>query len=169
MSAALKITSALLDSARRDLKRAHPHAHERVAFVTAGCARLTDGTLLLLARAYHPIADEDYVRNSHVGAMIGPGAMRKGLQIAYQTRSALLHIHTHGGRGTPSFSSVDLNDGHRFVPSFFNAVPSMPHGLIVLSDDSARCLLWESPKQRPTYANQVLAVGAPLKRIGGFQ
>src|SRR3546814_16946689 len=70
--------------------------------------------------------------------MIGPDAMRKGLQFAYMSRSALVHLHTHGGTGRPEFSGVDLDDGKNFVPSFFNVVPHLPHALLVLSDESAQ-------------------------------
>src|SRR3546814_2990921 len=58
------------------------------------------------------------------------------------SRSALVHLHTHGGTGRPEFSGVDLDDGKNFVPSFFNVVPHLPHALLVLSDESARGLLW---------------------------
>src|SRR3546814_13490546 len=83
--------------------------------------------------------------------MIGPDAMRKGLQFAYMSRSALVHLHTHGGTGRPEFSGVDLDDGKNFVPSFFNVVPHLPHALPVLSDESARGLLWMGKVQPPIY------------------
>jgi hypothetical protein len=161
-----KMPPALLAAARADLARLHEHAAERVGFVTAGCSRHQDGKLVLLAREYLPIEDADYIRNPKVGAMIGPDAMRKGLQRAYLSRSALFHVHTHGGRGTPTFSAVDLKDGSNFVPSFFNVVPSMPHGLIVLSNDSARGRVWLSAKEGPVNVNRFVSAGAPFARFG---
>ena len=162
----IKMSPLLLAAARADLARLHAHAAERVGFVTAGCSWHQDGRLVLLAREYLPVDDADYVRNPKVGAMIGPDAMRKGLQRAYASRSALLHVHTHGGLGPPTFSSVDLKGGQDFVPSFFNVVPSMPHGLVVLSNDSARGRLWLSPKKRPVEVNRFVAAGAPFARFG---
>lgn len=166
MKFTFKATPALFARARQDLARNHPFAHERVGFVTAGCARADDDLIVITARDYMPVDDEDYVRNPNVGAMIGSGAMRKGLQRAYATRSALFHIHTHGGRGTPEFSSVDLKDAQNFVPSFFNVVPAMLHGLIVLSNDSARGRVWVAPKKKPVYVHRFVAVGSPLVRYG---
>lgn len=167
MRAIFKLPSRVLSSARADLGRKHPFAYERVGFLTAGASFLKDATLLLLGREYRPIEDDDYIRTREVGAMIGPDAMRKGLQHAYKTKSALFHIHTHGGRGRPGFSSVDLADSPNFVPSFFNAIPAMPHGVIVLSDDSARGLIWISPTEQPTYIDGFVQVGAPLLKFGG--
>ncbi len=166
MKFTFKATPALFAHVRQDLARPHAFAHERVGFVFAGCARADDGLIVVTARDYLPVDDEDYIRNPKVGAMIGSGAMRKGLQRAYATRSALFHIHTHGGRGTPEFSSVDLKDAQNFVPSFFNVVPTMPHGLIVLSNDSARGRVWAAPKKKPVYIHSFVSVGAPLARYG---
>ena len=166
MKFTFKATPALFARVRQDLARPHAFAHERVGFVYAGCARAAGDTIVVTARDYLPVDDEDYVRNPNVGAMVGSGAMRKGLQRAYGTRSALFHIHTHGGRGTPQFSKVDLDDAQNFVPSFFNVVPAMPHGLIVLSNDSARGRVWVAPEKPPIYVHRFVAVGAPLVRYG---
>ena len=98
--------------------------------------------------------------------MVGPDAMRKGLQRAYGTRSALLHVHTYGGRGVPEFSGVDIEGGEQFVPSFFSVVPYMPHGLMVLSGDSAKCLLWSSESKSPIRVNHFVSIGAHTARFG---
>ncbi len=166
MKAHIKIAGALLSAIRADLHREHSFAFERVGFLTAGARWTGDGNLALLCRDYQSVADEDYERSSSVGARIGPNAMRKALQAAYQHKSAILHIHTHGGRGRPEFSSVDLNSAQDFVPGFFNALPQMPHGIVVLSNDSARCLLWTGAKDRPRYVDGFQQVGAPLIKFG---
>src|SRR3546814_10908157 len=80
---------------------------ERDVFLTAGAVRMDNGDVALLAREYQPVADEDYVSNPRVGAMIGPAAMRQGLQFAYMSRSALVHLHTPGDR-----QSTRLNSRH---------------------------------------------------------
>jgi hypothetical protein len=166
MTACLKIPNRLLADIRADLGRPHPFAHERVGFLTAGVAQAESG-LLLLARAYRPVAEEDYVHDPTVGVKIGGSAMRKALQFAYQPRSALLHIHTHGGHGRPEFSGVDLRSGGEFVPGFFHTVPRMPHGMLVLSDDSASGMLWMSGEERGVYISEFVGVGAPYQRFGG--
>jgi hypothetical protein len=96
----------------------------------------------LLVRGYQPVADEDYVDRPEVGAEIGSEAFRKALQWAYRPKSALIHVHTHHGRGRPGFSGVDIRSGSQFIPSFFVTIPRMPQGMMVLSDDSAHGLVW---------------------------
>ena len=166
MKTHIKIAAPLLGAIRADLLRRHPFALERVGFLTAGARWTGDGDLVLLCRDYQPVADEDYERNGSVGARIGSNAMRKALQEAYQHKSSILHIHTHGGRGRPEFSSVDLESARDFVPGFFNALPQMPHGIVVLSNDSARSLLWTSPKDLPRYVDGFQQVGTPLIKFG---
>lgn len=166
MRTRIKIPTDLLAEVRRDLHRPHAFAFERVGFLTAGVALVGPDELLLVAREYRPVADEDYVRDPTVGVKIGGHAMRKALEFAYQPRSALLHVHTHGGRGRPDFSGVDLRSGAEFVPGFFHTVPRMPHGILVLSDDSATGLIWFSENDGGTYAAEFVSVGAPYRKFG---
>lgn len=166
MKVRIKITNRLLDGIRLDLHRPHAFAYERVGFLTAGVARSADDEITLLSRAYRPVADEDYVPDPTVGVKIGGAAMRKALHFAYQPRSALLHVHTHGGQGRPEFSGVDLRSGHEFVPGFFHAVSRMPHGMLVLSDNSATGLVWLGPKEAAVYVAEFVGVGAPYRKFG---
>lgn len=163
MTVHLKIDGALLDKVRQDLHRPHPFACERVGFFTAGAADLGD-RLLLLVRDYRPVADEDYEIDRKVGAKIGSAAMRKAVQSAYRPAAVLLHVHTHGGRGKPSFSGVDLNSAKAFVPGFFETAPRMPHGLLVLSVDAAHGLLWLASNRPPVTIDQFQRIDAPLQR-----
>ncbi len=169
MRAELKIAGRMLAEIRSDLKRPHTFAHERVGFLTAGIVAPPSGGLLLLSREYAPVDDEDYLDEPGVGAMIGSDGMRKGLQMAYRARSALLHVHTHGGRGIPRFSGIDIRESRKFVPSFFNAIPQSPHGAVVLSNDSASGLLWLGPDRSPIAVTGFVRVGVPLQRFGGLQ
>lgn len=166
MKTHIKIVGSLLSDIRADLHRRHAFAFERVGFLTAGASWTRHGDLVLLCRDYQPVADEDYEHSSTVGARIGSNAMRKALQAAYQHKSSILHIHTHGRRGRPEFSSVDLDSAREFVPGFFNALPQMPHGIVVLSNDSARGLLWTRPKGRPRYVDDFQQVGVAPTRFG---
>jgi hypothetical protein len=165
MKTQIKFTRYLLDRARADLRRPHPFAHERVGFFTAGAVTNGD-TVLLLARSYAPVEDADYIHNPNVGATIGSDAMRKALQFAYRARSSLLHVHCHGGRGRPEFSGVDLDSGSEFVPGFFHAIPRMPHGMLVLSEDSATAKIWFGESEAGQYASGFTSVGAPLVKFG---
>jgi hypothetical protein len=162
----IKITEALLAQVRLDLHRRHPFSFERVGFLTAGATRSVDGDILLLCRSYHPVDDDDYERSAMVGAQIGSDAMRKAIEVAHLGKSALLHVHTHGGNGLPGFSKTDLVSGAQFVPGFFNALPRMPHGLLVLSNTSARGLVWTAKKAQPQYVAGFTQVGRSVRKFG---
>lgn len=120
--------------------------------------------LLLLVHGYLPVADEDYVHAPDVGAEIGSEAFRKALEWAYRTKSALMHVHTHHGEGRPRFSRVDLESGKRFVPSFFITIPRSPHGMVVLSEDSASGLLWLAEENNPVPIESFTQVGRHYRR-----
>lgn len=141
MKVRLKITGALLAAIRTDLHRRHPFAHERVGFISAGLSG-QGRDVLLLARAYRAVADEDYLHDPSVGAMMGPDAIRKALEWAMVQGHAMLHVHTHGGSGIPGFSGVDIRENAKFVPDFFKVAPQCAHGALVLSDDAARGQIW---------------------------
>lgn len=166
MKSNLKITKNLLTHIRTDLIRKHAFAHERVGFITAGCTWEKGGKLSLFCRDYTAVADDDYIKDHRAGAVISSEAIRKGLQHAYKNQSALLHIHTHGGHGRPEFSGIDVRSSQEFVPSFFNAMPKVPHGIIVLSNNSARGLIWHSKEDAPTYIDGFIQVGAPYIKFG---
>lgn len=162
MMITLKIDGQMLDDVRRDLERPHFFAHERVGFLLAGVAAVPGGDLLVIVRDYLPVADEDYEAALGVGARIGSNAMRKAVQAAYRPPSVLLHIHTHGGRGRPGFSRVDLESAEEFVPGFFQSCPKMPHGLLVLSDEAVTGNLWLAPSSRPIAIHRFVRVDRPI-------
>jgi hypothetical protein len=160
----------LLESVRADLHRRHPFAAERVGFLLCRAGTLDDGGLLILGAAYHAVADDDYVRDDNVGAMMGPAAIRKAMQRAYNGGAqdiGLFHVHMHGHRGLPGFSKVDLSEYLKFVPDFFNAVPSMVHGAIVLSFDRAIGLCWPARGSGPVLIDRFASVGAPMRSWKG--
>lgn len=168
MKARIKVPSAMLATIRADLARPHQFAHERVGFLTAGAALFDGNGLLLLVRDYRPVDEEDYVPDRSVGVKIGADAMRKALQAAYRPASTVLHIHTHGGLGRPHFSGVDRRSAGEFIPSFFNPVPRMPHGIVVLSDDGANGLLWIDPHQAPVPIADIISVGGSYRKYGAM-
>jgi hypothetical protein len=98
--------------------------------------------------------------------MMGPGAIRKAMQRAYNGGAqdvGLFHVHMHEHRGRPGFSRVDLTEYVKFVPDFFNAVPMMPHGAIVLSADGAIGLCWRTRSAKPEVIDRFSSFGAPLR------
>lgn len=165
MKVLLKIPRSLLLQFHDDLRRPHAFAHERVGFLTAGATELSDGRILMLAREYRSVDDEDYEFDPSCGARIGGHAFRKALQRAYRARSALFHVHSHGGVGNPAFSEIDLRSGGEFVPGFFEAIPSMPHGMIVLSDDRAAAHLWVNKRTAAVPISSFVFVGAPMTKF----
>jgi len=144
MSILFRATEAFMASVRSDLERPHTFAHERIGFITIRAAAGKDH-LVMLAEDYHPVADEDYVRDPTVGARIGQDALRKALNLALLNPVGVVHVHMHL---FPSdrlwFSRVDLTEMQNFMPDFFKVGPRMPHGAIVLSPLSAAGLAWTS-------------------------
>jgi hypothetical protein len=172
MSTVFRARGDLLQSVRRDLHCPHPFAAERVGFLLCRAGRLTKDGLVVLAAAYHAVEDDDYLDDPRVGAMMGPAAIRKAMQRAYNSGSrdiSLFHVHMHEHRGLPGFSRVDLSESNKFVPDFFNAVPSMPHGAIVLSLDRAVGICWRRREDQVLPIDRFVSVGAPLCFWSGIQ
>lgn len=161
MKVRFKITTTLLTSIRNDLQRRHPFAHERVGFISAGLSAC-GSDLLVLARGYRPVRDDEYLRDPSVGAMMGADAIRRAMQWAMQDGVALFHVHTHGGRGVPGFSPIDLRENAKFVPDLFKVAPQCAHGAIVLSDTAANGLVWYDRSQPHHFIASFIEVGVPL-------
>ena len=161
MTIQFKITRHLLETIRRDLARPHPFAYERVGFISAGLSSAVDD-LFVLARSYRTVEDNEYLRDYSVGAMMGPEAIRKALQWAMSERVAIFHVHTHGGRGQPGFSGIDLREQAKFVPNFFQIAPQCPHGALVLSNTSVYGHIWLASDKPYEVITRFVEVGAPL-------
>jgi hypothetical protein len=166
MTTLLRMQMGLIDAVRGDLRRPHRFAAERVGFLACRAARLSARGLMILATDYRPVADDDYVKDRTVGAMMGPRAIRLAMQLALnggQEDISIFHIHMHDWVGYPGFSRIDLTESAKFVPPFFNVAPAMPHGIIVLSRDRAAGLCWRAPGLRPQPIDRFSIVGAPLR------
>lgn len=167
LQAHVKISAELLAQVRADLRRRHAFAAERVGFLFAGVAASEAG-VVLLCREYMPVADEHYIDDPRVGAMMGETAIRKALQHAMQSRSAALHVHEHGHRGRPGFSGIDIRENAKFVPDFFKVAPFAPHGALVLSHDSAAGQFWEKRGSVAAPISRFTSVGAALGLEGAL-
>ena len=137
--------NSFLHTVRRDLARLHSFAAERVGFISVRAASAR-GNLLLLAEAYHQVADNDYLDDATVGAMMGQEAIRKALNVALLQSVGMFHVHMHGHLGRPGFSNTDLREQIKFVPDFFKIHRRTPHGAIVLSHDRATGRVWLDPE-----------------------
>jgi hypothetical protein len=162
MNIRFKITTALLAVIRNDLERRHPLAHERVGFIGAGLAAAHDN-LLILARSYRPVMDNEYLPDPSVGAMVGADAFRRARQWAMDERMAIFHVHSHGGMGVPGFSSIDNRENAKFIPNFLSIAPQCAHGALVLSDNAAAGQVWLKRGGVPPRIASFSAVGMPLQ------
>lgn len=163
MNIRFKIMSALLGTVRADLRRLHPFAHERVGFLSAGLAAAHD-ELLILARDYEPVRDDEYLNDPRVGAMMGEQAIRRARQRAMDNRAAIFHLHTHGGDGVPGFSGVDNRENAKFVPNFVSVAPQCVHGAIVLSDTAAFGQVWIGRAGPQPFITCFNEIGMPIRK-----
>lgn len=161
MKAILRIERALLDSIHLDLNRPHRFAQERVGFLACGLGALEEG-YLLLASSYQPVEDGDYENDPRVGAMMGPGAIRKALQFAYNHPVAMFHVHRHEHRGAPQFSPVDVRENAKFMPDFWKVRPKFPHGALLLSHDAMTGAWWHPGSRQVHYVDEITVLGRPL-------
>jgi hypothetical protein len=162
MKIRFKITSTLLATIRIDLRRPHRFAHERVGFIAAGLAAAHD-ELLILARAYQPVRDDEYLPDPSVGAMMGDQAIRRARQWAMDARCGIFHVHSHGGRGVPGFSGTDNRENAKFIPNFVSVAPHAVHGAIVLSDTAACGQVWLGRKSPCPFITTFGEIGMPIQ------
>jgi len=165
MRICFKATDTLVSAIRTDLARPHLFAAERVGFISCRVGALEPTGLIILAHKYHPVDDGDYVDDATVGAMMGPTAIRKALEFAYNNDVAMFHVHIHDHRGIPAFSYIDRRETAKFVPDFWKVRPSMPHGALVLSQDSACGLCWYPKVQKPFAVTDFSFVGSTIVQI----
>lgn len=167
MRATFRIADDLLGRIHEDLSRRHAFAHERVGFIRCQVATM-EREIVVLAQAYDPVEDADYLRSKTVGAMMGPDAIRKALQIAYREGCAMFHVHRHEHKGTPGFSQVDMRENATFVPNFWHVAPKRPHGALVLSHDAAAGLIWKPGSKGPTAFADIFSIGRRITNLGGW-
>jgi hypothetical protein len=166
MSTQLRITRQLLDAMRVDLGRPHRFAAERVGILYCRFASLPKRILAVLAFRYQPIPDSQYINDPGFGAVIGSDAFRDVIQSVHDKPVGAFHVHMHRGRGTPRPSPPDLTETAAFVPDFFHGRQTVPHGALILSDDSLSGRLWMKESGKPRPIDEIRIVGAPMKRIG---
>lgn len=164
MKTLFKITRQLWSEVKTRLERPHPFAFERVGFLLCRAGLLEGGGVVILTHSFHEVADDDYLNDPSVGATMGPSAIRKALQVAYVQQASMFHVHLHAHRGKPGFSRVDSTETAKFVPDFWNVQPDLPHGAIVLSEDSACGKCWFPGRRDPVDIYQFSIVGIPARK-----
>jgi len=165
MRVAFKINRALLANVFKDLRRPHAFAAERVGFISCRVGGLRPRGWVVLAHEFHAVADADYLPDRSVGAMMGPEAIRKAMQVALSREVCMFHVHIHAHYGRPWFSAIDLSETAKFVPDFWHVRPHMVHGAIVLSQDSMAGLCWHPQAALPIRFSEFSIVGTPMRVI----
>jgi hypothetical protein len=158
-AAVVRLRRDLFDHMHEDLARPHRFAFERVGFLFGKMAVAGDLTILL-PYDFSPVADEHYIKDHHVGALIGRDAMFDAHQRARASGLCCLHVHSHGGSGRTWFSAVDLATLNDIGPSLQRMAKHAAHGGLVLTDATAEALLW-LPAETDSVRAGVSIVGFP--------
>jgi len=166
MKSTLRISASMMKIIKTDLARKHAFAAERVGFLFAGASDLGTEQPLLLARDYVPVKDEHYIRDFRVGAQIDANAIRSVRERILARQESAFHVHAHLGRGMPGLSRTDIAQLPPVVQSFATTGPALPHGLVLLSEDSVTSFVW-MPGQTAAIIGGVVVVGMPLQQFLG--
>jgi proteasome lid subunit RPN8/RPN11 len=133
----INIRSNIYRNIRKDLRRPHPYAAERVGFVF-----IKYDNDRLEVTGYMSIPDEFYINDPSVGASINHHAISRAMMRAFETKESIFQIHIHEGYGIPNFSRTDINSHPDFLQSFRNANSKGIHGFILLSEDCVLTRYW---------------------------
>jgi len=167
MTISFHITKKTLAIIHDDLSRSHPFALERVGFITCSPKVDKENNLVLFVNAYHPVKDEHYIDDPNYGALIGADAIRMALELSYNQNASIIHIHRHEHKGRPKFSRTDNQESNKFIPSFINIKPLLPHATVVLSYDSMTGRCWLPNMEHPVPINKFI-ITKPSERLGVF-
>lgn len=163
MKVRVRIPRALYVRVSEDLARGHEFAYERVGFLLAKLGNAACDEPLVLFTDYYPVPDDQYIEDPHSGARIDSYAIRAAMQRVLDNGDGLFHVHSHGGRGKPVFSFMDLEETPRIVSSLRVAGPSQAHGMLLLSADYCIAHVWLPSSAEPVVADRVSVVGYPLE------
>jgi len=158
----LRLSKALVEEMKADLRRPHPFAVERVGFLSVVTGRADGGELLVLGLEYRPVDEDHYLEDPRVGVKIGVGAIRGAIERIRLSRRGLIHVHLHEHAGRPVFSSTDRREQPRLVEGFRRVGSHLPHGMLVLSDDSAAAWIWLPGQSAPVRPEVMTIVGYPM-------
>jgi proteasome lid subunit RPN8/RPN11 len=167
MNIVFRVTASLLYEIREDLERPHPFAAERVGFVFCRFGSIRHG-LVILAHRYQTVSDDDYIDDQAYGAVISSNAFRCALEATLLERVGIFHVHKHPHPGRPRPSKADLTETAKFVPDFFHVRADLPHGAMIVSEDSVSARVWLAESLQPRAVTSMTVVGAPLISVGSI-
>lgn len=148
-----------------DLKRPHPFAYERVGFLFTKSKQLADNTILVLATAYVPVDDEDYIEDNSVGAKINSTAIRKSMQRILENKCGCFHVHLHEHTGPPSPSYTDREGLPGVAESFSNVASKQVNGILILSRNSFYVSVKINEKEQFYTPEFISVTGYPMSLI----
>lgn len=161
----IRLSKVLVEEMKADLRRPHPFAAERVGFLSVATGRGEGGEFLVLGLEYRPVAEDHYFEDSHVGVKIGVGAIREVVDRVRLGGRGVFHVHLHEHRGAPAFSYTDRREQPRLVESLRRLGGHVPHGMLVLSDDSASAWIWLPGASTRVRPKMITIVGYPMTFI----
>jgi molybdopterin/thiamine biosynthesis adenylyltransferase len=119
-----------------DLRRPHAFASERVGFLYTSSTTLKNGVVIIIAKEYVAVADDDYEEDHSVGAKINANAIRKGMQTLFEKQGGCFHVHLHDYMGETSPGYTDTKSLPAIAKSFSNISGEQATGFLILSSDS---------------------------------
>lgn len=148
---------------RDDLTRPHAFAAERIGFAFTRSSRSVDGrSTWILVTGYDPVLDDEYIDDPTVGARINSSAIRRVMQRVITTGEGAFHVHIHEHEGEPGLSYVDREELRPLMQSIRNASPTSDHGILLLSQDSARMEVLSPGTTSFKCASHISVIGYPM-------
>jgi hypothetical protein len=164
MTPQIRLTRKLFDDMLADLRRPHPFAGERIGFAFGRLANATSPWPLILLTHYLQLADDRYVPDEMIGVRFDAESVRLAMQHIVTQDEGCLVVHVHDRPGRPSFSVTDQRELPPVAKCFRNVGRQHPHGLLLLSPDSAAAAVWMPGTNAPV-SPQINIIGFPTSII----
>jgi len=161
MNVTIRVSQDLHRAVLADLRRPHSFAAERVVFCSCVIGNRGAERTLVLLTDFWSVPDDQYLNDPGSGARINSVAIRTAMQRVLTSKQGVLHVHLHEHDGEPDFSLMDRTEQPRLVQSFRHTDAKRPHGMLVLSNDSAVADIWLPGESALRPADQISLVGWP--------
>lgn len=146
-----------------DLNRPHPFAFERVGFLYTTSILLKDNTVIILAKDYIAVDDENYIEDKNVGAKINSTAIRIAMQKMLDNNEGCFHVHLHSHKGIPYPSYTDNKGLPNIAKSFSNISKFQANGYVILSENSFNISILYADEELFFKPELISIIGYPLK------
>lgn len=160
MTSLFRIPRWLFEETLEDLRRPHPRAGERCAFLRCRVGELDGRGWIILACGLLSLPDDAYEPDAW-GCTINGTGIRSALRCALTEPVSLFHVHLHEHHGIPAFSRPDLDSLDHLIPDLCSVEPQLPHGGVVLSRDLGTGRVWMPGEGRPCAFDELAVVGFP--------